>query len=155
MNCINEIVISNIKKIKKKYVIKTVITAFLFCLSIILLFLLTNREYEQLFIFLFFIVFTFLLNLILYFILEHINKYTYKINLYCDILHSNNNKIKAKVIEDMHLETYSRVVFRAYRIIDTKSKSYRILIPEEYNLEVTKMYEFTLSRNVVINYEEC
>lgn len=154
MNCINEEVILSIIKSRKKYVIKTIITALLFCLSIICLLLVTTREFEQIFIFSFFVVFSLLLNLLYYFIFECINKINHKIRLYNQVIISNNKQIKAEVIEDMQTETFAHVSFHAYKIKDENDKTYRILIPTEYILDINCHYVFLISRNVVIYYEK-
>lgn len=154
MSCINLEVIKQIKKEKNKYVILTVIASFLFCLSVALLPLITSREYEQLFIVLFGVVFTILINIIIYFVVEHIRKDKAKINLYEFLLSLSSSIICGTVIETMGKETYNNVVFNAYRIKDENNRISRILIPELFVLENNKSYEFKLTRSVVISYVE-
>ena len=54
----------------------------------------------------------------------------------------------------MGKETYSNVVFNAYRIKDENNRISRILISESFVLENNKSYEFKLTRSVVISYVE-
>ena len=154
MEVINNKIIANITKYKKISLIKIILTFILIIISTILLIVFINREYKGLFVFSGFLVLSILINYLLY---QLIYVYLYlrnKYKYYQKILSSQRRKeVKAKIIDDLNIETFEKIKFNSYLVIDEEDNKFRILCDIDSNLEINKEYKLLLYSQVVISYE--
>ena len=105
------------------------LTELLFDLLIVFI----NREYKGLFVFSGFLVFSILINYLLY---QLIYVYLYlrnKYKYYQKILSSQRRKeVKAKIIDDLNIETFEKIKFNSYLVIDEEDNKIRILCKGAY-----------------------
>lgn len=121
-----------------------------------LIFYFQSREYEQIFIIIGGLVYSFILIYIGYEIVMNIVPYNRKINLYKSLIISESLTNIYKIISQESDEYYDRIRFKCY-IVENEGNTYRIFVDEDEELIVDKVYKLTLRHHILLkgeSYEE-